>query len=203
MDPKVSVVILSHRPALVGEAMQSVFAQTVPVHQVIVNYSPSYWGTKANEAAQVATGDYIIPLCDDDQLAPTYVEETVAVAQEKGTDIVYTDVGVFGDRLPFPMTIRLPQFDAEVLRMNCTPWWTALVRKSLWDRLGGYDPAQDYVDWDLWIRACKIGARATKIPKPLYRYRDHGGNGVRVMDHEDSLLKLRRKHAALYQEQVA
>jgi hypothetical protein len=197
-DPTVSVIILSHRSHLVGQAMTSVFQQTVPVHQVLVNYSPSYWGTKANDIAQVATGDYLIPLCDDDELSPTYVEETVRLAQDQDYDIVYTDVAVFGDRLPFPVPIRLPQFDAEVLRMHCTPWWTALVKKEVWDALGGYDPAQDYVDWDLWIRACKLGARAGKIAKPLYRYRDHDGNGVRRMDHADSLVKLRRKHSALY-----
>lgn len=206
MSARVSIVILSHRPQLVGQAQVSARLQTVPV-QIVTNEDADYWPEKLNDAVAASRGEFFVVLCDDDKLKPTYVERTLAEADRTGADMVYTDVEIIGTRISAPPPIglgrpvywQLPEFDAEVLRNACTPWVTALVRKSLWFELGGFDGAQPHFDWDFWIRCAHrapkgIVARHLKR-EFLYQYRDHAGNGSRVMDDGEAMRLLRAKHS--------
>ena len=90
--PRVTVVILSHRPKMLPAALASLFAQTEQDFQIIVQHCKDNWATKFNEAASIARGEFIVPLCDDDLLAPTYLEECLRVAERGGgADMIYTD----------------------------------------------------------------------------------------------------------------
>lgn len=198
--PLVSVLILSHRPALYLEARASVYAQTFTDYEIVSKESPKYWGEKLNDLARGASGRWLCILCDDDTLSPTYLEKTLAAATLRpDASIIYTDLLIFG-RLTVPL--RLPEFDAEVLRMYCVPWMTCLIDRQLWNTLGGYDPEQRYGDWDFYIRACKAGAVAVHVREPLVGVRDHQRAGSAIMDtaqHDAALRALRQKHSALLQ----
>lgn len=194
----VAVVILSHRPEFVAEAMQSAFAQTAHAPQVVVNFDREYFPEKLNDAVRATRSDYVIVLPDDDRLDPTYCAKTIAAIRSGPYDLAYTDTQLFGQRLPFPIALGMPTFDREVLRMYCVPWVTALFTRDLFDRLGGFDCTLEYFDWDFWMRAADAGARAVHVREPLYQFRDHAGAGSRVMNHEPALHALRTKHAALH-----
>jgi hypothetical protein len=51
------------------------------------------------------------------------------------------------------------------------------MRRSLWERVGGYCEAPDLragnEDWDFYLAAAEIGFIAGHIPEPLYYYRQH------------------------------
>lgn len=210
--PLVSVLILSHRPALYLEARASVLAQTFTDYEIVSKESPTYWGEKLNDLARGASGRWLCILCDDDTLTPTYLEKTLAAATLRpDASIIYTDLLVFG-RLTVPL--RLPEFDAEVLRMYCVPWMTCLIDRRLWNgeahadykplpgTVAGYDPKQRYGDWDFYIRACQGGAVAVHVREPLVGVRDHQQAGSAIMDtaqHDAALRALRQKHSALLQ----
>ena len=95
---RVTVLILSHRPGMVGDAERSVYNQTFyKAHpeqvQVLVQHSRALWYGKANELASIAQGDYLVWLCDDDLLHPRFLEELLKVVDvsDHVPDILYTD----------------------------------------------------------------------------------------------------------------
>lgn len=87
--PRVTIVLLSHRAKFLPGALESVFAQTEQDFQIIVQHCKRNWMTKFNEAAAIAKGEFIIPLCDDDLLAPTFLADCLSAS--KAADMVYTD----------------------------------------------------------------------------------------------------------------
>lgn len=58
---------------------------------------------------------------------------------------------------------------------------TCLIRKTLWDKLGGYDESAKHTeDRFLYERAMKDEARFTRIGEPTWVYRFHGQNKSRL-----------------------
>lgn len=111
---------------------------------------------------------WIVALADDDLLDPEFAE--VLLDQSAGADVVYPWCRVTGsDWSPN----RLFREDA-LRRQNFIPQ-CALIRRDLWERLGGWTP-MEYEDWDFWKRALDIGARFRCVPEVLWTYRMEGQN---------------------------
>lgn len=204
MPPLVSVIIPACRPDLVEEAKASVARQTYPHVETIVEFREK----RADDTATVVAdkiargvarsqGKYLIVLCDDDELAPTYCEKTVACAERTNADVVYTDVTAFGEKVnalsPDGLKTRLPEFDAEILRFRTVMWMTFLITRDCWEAVGGMDGTQPYMDWDIGLSLYERRATVVHLKEPLYRWRDHGGNGSRAMNGTEALRALRDK----------
>ncbi len=53
----------------------------------------------------------------------------------------------------------------------------ALIRRDLWDRLGGYNEALSREeDRDLWVKALDAGAVFKRVDAPTWVYRMHSSN---------------------------
>jgi hypothetical protein len=64
----------------------------------------------------------------------------------------------------------------ELLGKNYVPHSGTLVRRSVHEQIGWYDPALPHAgDWDLWLRVACV-ADVGYIAEPLYAYRVHGSN---------------------------
>jgi hypothetical protein len=161
--PTVTVIILSHRRELVGEAMASVFAQTFTDYQVLVQFCETYWGDKLNDIMRAARGKYLCVLCDDDLLAPTYLAEMVEALTLSGADIAYSDTLIFGSR-PDRVDV-LPAYSLETLQKKCVPWMTAVFKREWFAHVGGYDPKMLYLDWDFWLSCAERGATGVKVAR--------------------------------------
>jgi hypothetical protein len=210
--PLVTVLILSHRPELLPEARASIYAQTVPreTYQILATESSQYWGEKLNDLAGAARGKYLLPLCDDDKLAPTYLARTLAAIEARRREgrpvqLAFTDSEVFGKRLEGQrMFFRMPSWDREVIREQQSPWATFLVERAAFEEVGGYDPAQRLFDWDLSLTLMLQGFQAAHLHNEfLFLIRDHPTAGSRIMDtaeHAEALRTLRRKHRQLFPE---
>ena len=184
--PKASVVILSHRPAMLPEALASALAQTEADIQIAVQYCREAWGEKLNAMVNVTIAPHVVILCDDDLIAPTFVEECLKV-MAKGADIVYTDQYVFADgQAPSDghhFRIHGDQFSddqcywmqhkPEDFRMGVSLPMTCMIRRTWWNRMVGYDPEMPHADTEFWYRSVLNGARTAYIPKPLFWYREH------------------------------
>lgn len=48
------------------------------------------------------------------------------------------------------------------------------VRRSVYERIGGFDPSTDVLDWDMWVRVAAAGP-VWYEPEPLALYRVRGG----------------------------
>lgn len=207
--PRVSIVILSHRRELVGEAEASARGQTYANIEVVTKYCPLGWPTKLNEAVSATRGEWVVLLCDDDLLAPTYVEDLMWFAH--AADVLYTDRLHFHTGQPrddwklVRMHSDVPLLKArEAVRCTIRPWtfvfgsplpMTIMVRRALWNRLAGYDGTVHHADTEFLYRAIRAGARMGYVPKPLFWYREHAGQVSRVGDTmTKAMYDFHRKH---------
>lgn len=221
---RVAIVLLSHRRQMLPSAVRSVLDQSEPV-QLIVTHSQSGYATKFNEAAALARGDFIVPLCDDDRLHPRYVERCLYFG--KDADIVFTDRAVWWSvwewMNPRSWFHRTPSFGSvmtlfpqaaiaamqagvgHAARVTIPPDsfafgsplpMTCMIRRTLWNQLGGYDNIP-HADTEFWYRAVKAGARVVYVPEPLFLYHMHGAQGSRLYTaNGEAALAFHRKHFA-------
>jgi succinoglycan biosynthesis protein ExoO len=215
--PLVSVVMANHDgSAFIAEAVRSVLDQTLANLQLIVvddassddslnraqavangdprlivaaldrNVGP---GGARNRGLELARGDWIAVVDSDDLLAPTRLEHLLALAGERGADLVADNLTVFsaegeiGPLLPGarggkPRQVRLAEFVSANSLYGSGPnlgVLKPLISVAALKRLGvRYDEALRIgEDYDLVARLLAGGARYWIDPTPLYRYRKH------------------------------
>lgn len=121
-------------------------------------------------ALQLAEGEVVHPLSDDDRLAPNALE-LVDERLEAGlwlygrTETVHDDgshVHFLGN--PFSLaTLR------EGYNLGGAVYW----RRELTDRIGGFDPAYDHAaDYELYLRFA-LDSEPVFVPEVLYLYTEH------------------------------
>lgn len=224
MRPRATVIILSHRPKFLPSAVASVLRQTMPVH-LVVQHHPHAYPAKLNDAARIARGDWIVPLCDDDRLAPQYIERCLYFSG--GADIVFTDRRVWWETWDWlnshswwrrwaPVALTYTMFphaalparqgeSAALLNLTAEHFafgsplpMTCMIRRSLWDALGGYDDIP-HADTEFWFRAVQAGARIVYVPEPLFLYRYHEGqNSVQRPMNGLAAVRFHQKHFATF-----
>jgi hypothetical protein len=183
---------------MLAEAIASVNAQNLrPItHLIGVDHHRAGIGRMLNQLAKSADADWLARLDDDDLLMPHHLE-TLAHASEHG-DVVYSWCDLAprlseGQSPPLPAVLGasgwMPNqtFDAEKLRKRNYIPATTLIRKSLWETVGGWTlpgwgvreaprTPEAAEDWDFWLRALDAGARFVCVPEVTWTYRYHGEN---------------------------
>jgi glycosyltransferase involved in cell wall biosynthesis len=192
---RVSVIITAwNAERYIGEALASVAAQTLPVHQIVVNDDGSTDGTVGairasglpvevlesphegisqgrNRALARATGDVLAFLDADDVWLPTKLEKQCGLlAARPELDAVYCRVDEFADGAGDGH--RAPVLDAVGPLLSGT-----VIRAHLLDAVGPFRPGLASGDWlDWWARATDGGMRADEVPEVLVRRRLHAHN---------------------------
>jgi glycosyltransferase involved in cell wall biosynthesis len=166
--PLVSVLTptILERERFLSECEMSVRAQTAKVSEHIIFRDERGDGCARtmNRIAEMADGDWFLPLADDDLLLPGCLE--TLLGHSEGADIVYAPPLVTGNEDRwwfFQAPPAIPSF--------------GLIRASLWRELGGYDESLQYEeDRDFWTRALDTGAKFARVDEPCWVYRQHAGN---------------------------
>ena len=80
----------------------------------------------------------------------------------------------------------------------------SMIRKSAWERLGGYRADDDFVygweDWDLWLRLAAEGGRAMLVTQILGRYRVQRRGSMVTLTNlatHDAIAAMRLRHPTL------
>lgn len=124
-----------------------------------------------NAGIKAASGEWILPLDADDKIAPTFLEKALALTER--AHIVSTGLQQFGARNGYSMPLVAPTHKDFLIknRINCC----SLYRRSMWEKLGGYDEKMrdGYEDWDFWLRATNAGYVVRVIQELLFFYRKH------------------------------
>lgn len=119
-----------------------------------------------NKGLDRAKGEFIIDLAADDVLMPQRVEKGVRALQSAGdrVGLNFTDaelinekgetLGFHSDRFPHA---SIPQGDiyCEILTRYFINSPTMMIRKAVFEKLGGYDESLAYEDFDLWVRSSR------------------------------------------------
>ncbi|HSZ12424.1 MAG TPA: glycosyltransferase family 2 protein [Solirubrobacteraceae bacterium] len=97
--------------------------------------------------------------------------------------------------------LRLPPYDPYRLLFRHNIGCAALLRRELFEDVGGYDPAfAGYEDWELWVHALERGWHGRHVDAVTLLYRRHHTTrhlGARPR-YRATFRQLRRKHPALY-----
>lgn len=171
--PLVSVITPVTRFWALAEAMESVKAQTVTDIEHLWAHDTSHIGPGflRNRLVKEAKGEWLVFLDDDDLLDPDFVECHLKHAIDNGYDLVYSLCRYPPGHEPRP---EIGEFDEGRLRWaNYIPM-TVLLKKSWFDRVGGFGVSVPYEDWQLWIALLDAGAKFGFLNKICWTYRLHG-----------------------------
>ncbi|HVZ58030.1 MAG TPA: glycosyltransferase family A protein [Chitinophagaceae bacterium] len=157
-----------------------------------------------NYGVRHAQGSVLALLDADDYFHPRFFEKGLRVlAAEPDTAVVTSHIQLFGE---FRKTARPRGGTAwNFLFSNQCPA-CALVRKSCWDEVGGYDESMiwGYEDWEFYIRITKKW-RVRVIPEKLLFYRQTRKSTHRnqtLPNREKIIAYILDKHGDWYLEQL-
>lgn len=158
-----------------------------------------------NRGAKEATGEFVFFLDADDFIAPTFVSKLAAairggVARGEKVSHAYcqetlTELGTG--------TWRVPEWDPLMLLITNLHPVTALVRREVFEEVGGFDESMrlGYEDWSFWITCSEHGYRGVRVPEPLFFWRRHSQITMvmeAVKRHDELFAALVSRHRATY-----
>lgn len=208
MNPKVSVCIPTYnRAAYLGQCLSSILGQTIQDYEVIVSDNCSTDATgdvvravgdprvryfrndrnlgvfpNMNRCLELATGDYVCILHDDDVYSPCFLEREVELLDRyPSAGLVHCaayeiDANSVRRRLiqAYPEDC-LREGKREFLfylgghNICCS---TVMARRTLYERAGGFDPAFLCADYLMWLKFA-LYADAVYVAQPLAAIRVH------------------------------
>ena len=127
-----------------------------------------------NTGYSFAKGKYYFALDADDMIKPEYVTRAIEMFEKyPDVDIVYPGYQAFGGSDWFHIP---PDFDFDSLKYWDYIPYSAVLRREVYERVGGYDTSPSLrimEDWDFWLRAYREGFKFKPIKEALLLYRTH------------------------------
>ena len=152
-----------------------------------------------NSGMRVAGTPYLIALDADDRLAPAALQTLRApLDRDPKLGFSYGIVQFFGS---WEGTLDFPPFDPYKLLYRHMVGSTTLMRRELFEQVGGFDPEfSAYEDWEFWVNAVSHGWRGVKVEAVTLLYRRHGDTMYTDARARYRMWyrKLRRKQPELY-----
>ena len=134
-----------------------------------------------NTGIEAARGEFIVWIDSDDRQAPgalAALRQTMQACPD--ADVYYGDLQIFDEAHPGQLWhTEYPDYHGEsllprLIRANCLPNPGTAVRRSLYQRYGGYDlEFKRCHDFQMWTRLAD-SARFKKVEKVLCHWRQHG-----------------------------
>jgi len=183
------------------------FFENNPSVQLIFNQENLGNCRSFNQALKIARGKYIIDLSTDDVMLPNRISEQVKVFENSANiGIVFSDceyINAKSEKLnnltynrQRKQVLELPIGDvyakllAKKLYINPP---TMMVRKELFDKLGGYDESLTYEDFDFWVRSARI-TDFGYVPKILIQQRKiEGSHSAKFIQKRNTLIPSKLK----------
>ena len=210
--PEVSVVVtLYNYAALVPETIESLLAsRDVDAEIVVVDDHSSDDGRAVVTALMEAHPDAAILLLGRDDNQGLAAARNLGIEHARADKLMIVDA----DNLVYPACLRrlADALDADPAaafayatleafgvtsglrsHLGWSPRWLcefnyldaqAMVRRSTYERHGGYRTGDDFVygweDWDLWLRLAAAGEHGVHVPQPLGRYRTQESSMITI-----------------------
>lgn len=131
-----------------------------------------------NAGIAAAKGEIVMHLHSDDYLLhPQVLSRVQQVFEETKCEWLFGRILNDRDGGLFPETYQAPEYSYKALqRANFVPHAATFVRKSLYERAGGFSESLKYaMDYDMWLRLGKL-AEPVQLREVLSVFRRHGGS---------------------------
>lgn len=161
-----------------------------------------------NRGAVGAQTEYLAFLDADDLLLPHFATDLAAAIEAEikaGRDDVSHAYGQEQVTGIYELVWKVPPWDpVRELITNLHPV-TALVRRAVFERAGGFDESmrQGHEDWEFWIRCVGLGLRGVRVEKPVFVWRRFHTESLlyEALDsYEGNVAHILARHADLYRE---
>lgn len=197
--PKVSIIVPAYNNGeYIGEALDSVIAQTYPHWECIVVDDGSTDNTRKivadyyqkdsritylyqeNSGPSVArnngiantSGEFILPLDADDKIADTYIEKAVNhFLKHPETTLVYCRISHFGK---CNGEWNIGDYNhTDLIYGKCIIFCSAMYKRNDYIQTSGYNPnmRHGYEDWDFWLTLLNANSIVHKLDEILFFYR--------------------------------
>ncbi|MCS6958732.1 MAG: glycosyltransferase family A protein [Pseudanabaenaceae cyanobacterium SKYGB_i_bin29] len=175
----------------------------------LVHHQPNQGLAHArNTGIHLAQTPYVLPLDCDNKIRPCYLTESIPILEQNPqVAVVYSDVHYFGEE---DLIWSLPEFDLCHLLVRNYIDACAVLRKSIWQAVGGYDEQMPdrlgYEDWEFWLRVAKTGAQFHHLPLVGFDYRTRPDSMVQACkipaNHRRLVEYIVTKHEDLYRQHL-
>jgi glycosyltransferase involved in cell wall biosynthesis len=146
---------------------------------VVLHKENGRMSSARNFGVKHAKGSIIAALDADDYYAPSFFEKAVKIlAVKEEVAVVTSHIQMFGD---FNKVAKPRGGNAFNFLFSSECPACAIVRKSCWDEVGGYDESMKmgYEDWEFYIRITQKGWYVEVIQEKLLYYRQTAGSTLK------------------------
>lgn len=149
-----------------------------------------------------SVGKFIVCLDADDKIPQNYLQAHYDNIKLINVDISYSNSQCFQGS---SKNYNWPEFDVNILRrspfINCS----AMFKRIVWEKVGGFDESFIYgsEDYDFWLSAAKKGFKFSKCKKTCLQYRviEDGITNTKNHENSDRIKKmLKKKYGDFYLE---
>jgi len=136
----------------------------------VIHKDNGHLSSARNFGFQHARSEFVLTLDADDRYHPSFIERTLPIIeQSKNTAVVSSWAKHFGKKQNIKI-LSGGGIENFLLNNSCTA--CALIRKSIWFEVGGYDEnLRGFMDWEFYINITKRGYNIHVIQEPLFYYR--------------------------------
>lgn len=140
--------------------------------------------TATNDGIEIATGEYIGFLDNDDELHPQALAHVVKVINEEPlVEVIYTDQDKIDVRGKHFEPFHKPDWSPWYFRGVMYVGHFLVLSRALVQRTGRWDPTLDMVaDYDFMLRASEHAVRIRHVPHILYHWRTLRSSGASHAD---------------------
>lgn len=197
------VMSTHNRADRLSKAVDSVLNQTYPdwelvivddastdnTEQMVKSYSDprivyikraKNWGNDTkpkNEGIMASKGEYVALLDDDNHYRPDHLSVLLnAIQKDPKLDVVYGDRWLIDEthRIPSQVGVCSDYLPALLMKRNYIDTSDVLIKRQALFDVGGFDERyKKYIDWNLWVRMCKMGKKFKHVPLLITDYHLH------------------------------
>lgn len=127
-----------------------------------------------NAGIELAKGEFVFLLDADNMIEPNFIDAALNVfANDKSVSVIYGDASYFGNK---EGDWIVGDFNLQKLMLANYIDACAIVRKDVFEKLGGYDVTLNKIksgweDWEMWLRISFNGGKFKYLPIKSFRYR--------------------------------
>ena len=126
-----------------------------------------------NAAAALASGEYILLMDNDDELAPSALHEFYQKIKKEGSEIIYSDMDIIDVKGKTRDPLCKPDWSPDLFLSQMYLGHLIGFKKSLFEKVGGFrgefNGSQDY---DLLLRMTEMTDKIGHVSEILYHWRD-------------------------------